>query len=342
MKKIPVIIGLLCIFQVYGFSQTKRLKVSLPCIPINYAALPYKGLEASDATIKIDTATVAIPRLNADGTTASVAHVNDTIPIITIDMPAKYVFDIIRTTGSYTIIKFWEPKTSNTDISNYEYYSKYANAGSTKNVKDVNYSKVNIERVISTGSTDTTPSKKLIVKNTKDYYLVKTTELLSNSEDFVDQRNAWNVGAMFLPVKLRPFASKSGFFDFTNDISIGASFSWTIKQNLQTDATVNLLLYAGVSSVKVDSAIANFPKEDSILAKSYVQAQNITAFSPAIGIYWQKKNIQLGIVTGMDFLAGKVQKNWVYRGMPWIGLAAGVSIFNITTNKGSSSTTPQQ
>lgn len=161
MKKAPVIMGICCILHTCCFGQTKRLLKSFPCTPINYALLPYQGLKGSPATISIKDSAVAVARLNTNGT-ARVDHVNDTLPLITIDMPAKYVFDIIRTIGSYTVIKFWEVNPGKGDnISNYEYYSEYANNVTSIKVRNLNYSSVKMDK------------KKLSIKNTKDYYLVK-------------------------------------------------------------------------------------------------------------------------------------------------------------------------
>lgn len=89
---------------------------------------------------------------------------------------------------------------------------------------------------------------------TKDYYLVKTEDLIAKSEEFDHKKGAFNIGIMYLPVKLRPFATTSGFFDFTSQVSLGTSFSWTIYQNKINDLTTNLVLFTGISSIKIDSA----------------------------------------------------------------------------------------
>ena len=155
--------------------------------------------------------------------------------------------------------------------------------------------------------------------------MIKTADLNGKAEDFDYKVDAWNVGAMILPVKIRPFATTSGAFDFSSNVNLGISFSWVMHHNIRNDWTANLLIYLGGSSIKLDSLTAGDPNFKPT-------GQLSAAFSPAAGVYWEKKGIQLGIATGMDFLIGGLQKSWVYRGMPWLSLTAGINIFNLSNN----------
>lgn len=259
------------------------------------------------------------------------------------------VFETIQQIGSFTVIKLW--KYPNSSQKNSKQISEHARFSYIydKNVKKMNNFKqidgIELLTDLNTSQKDALKLNYIFAENTldsiyvdpsRDYYLVSTEDVNGKSQEFQYKKGAWNVGAMYLPLKLRPFSTSSGFFDFVSDFSVGTSLSFTLKQNLITGLTTNLIFYAGVSSIKVDSAIAADPSNST-----FKQSQNITAFSPAIGMYWEKNNIQIGFVVGMDLPSRNLQKTWVYRNMPWIGLSAGITLFKLTNNSGNSENATQ-
>jgi len=149
---------------------------------------------------------------------------------------------------------------------------------------------------------------------------------LANSEEFEFKKNAWNMGLLVIPAKLRPFAAKSGQFDFVGGFNMGATFSWTMKHNWKTDKTINLLGYAGVGTVNIDTLQSgNTTKPEQ---------KNIAVFTIGTGLMWEKKGVQISLLTGLDFPSGLTQQKWVYRNMPWIGLGIGYAIFKIQSGDG--------
>jgi len=342
MKNLILVI---CIFVLNNVrAQDKPRKFNKPVVicPIDYGILTTSGITSSNliSTIQVKTYTIqlvegnSIPRnaIFIDGSKS--VQVTDTIFKYSLIAAQDIVFDVIQNIGSFSLIKIWDFKTNDTskaqltenDVAN------FINNGNNS---------ITIPKQMKGIRKLTAPEKQLLKKNisfdssldyqvdpSKDFYLIKTDDINSKSADFEFKKNSWNIGLMYLPIKIRPFATKSGLFDFYSDLSIGTSFSWTICQNIKNDWTTNLLIYTGVSSIKVDSLISG---GDTAFFKGPL---NITAFSPAIGLFWEKKGIQFGFAIGMDFLTRSLQKTWVYQGMPWLSLTAGLNIFNLT-NKSS-------
>jgi len=303
--------------------------------PINYGTISTLGLtNESQITIKIITKdSITFSQNQSIPPGAKLTNVPNQFKIVDTTfgysvLSAKgLAFDVVQQIGTFSIIKLWNYKRSSSktkdQISEYTFYENYY----SENVYNLIPKQITGIRPLELDSTN---SSNKSVDPSKDYYLVKTDDLNEKSEEFDYEAGTWNLGSMYLPVKLRPFATKSASFDFTSDFAVGTSVSYTFHHNIKNDWTTNLLIYAGVSSIKVDSAVAN-----DLPTNAYKTTQNITAFSPAIGLYWEKANIQIGFVVGMDFPAGTLQKTWVYRNMPWIGLSAGVSLFKITNNTSS-------
>jgi hypothetical protein len=56
-------------------------------------------------------------------------------------------------------------------------------------------------------------------------------------------------------------------------------------------------------------------------------ATNNAAITAHLGTLYQIDNFQIGLFTGIDFLAGEIGVNWKYRRKPWFGIGLGYSIF---------------
>ncbi len=340
MKK-QIIIFIFCYTslycQLYSQSNPHRFIASVSICPVDGNILSSMGITAtslSTLTVITRTKTIganeAVP-LNAKYISANIFEVTDTVFTYSIRAKKGMAFEVTGTIGSFTLIELWPyGKENDSDITEYQLASVRSGALTTPSIPVT----IKGRRTITSSELPRLHAALVsgvnansVVDPTKDVYLIRTADLLANTEEFEYKQGAWNVGLMYLPVKIRPFGIKSGVFDFATDISVGTSFSWTMHHNFKNDWTANLLVYTGVSSVKVDSLIAGDPTMD---AKS--GTQNFTAFSPAIGVYWEKKNIQLGFLIGMDFLAGKLQQTWAYRGMPWFSLTAGINLFKLTEN----------
>lgn len=321
---------------IHAQTDTRKFIKTASLCPIDISILSTQDLlrqKTLDTTIHLIKLTDLTKITNETG---AIIKQNDTSFIKKIDTIYKFsvlskpgmVFTIERTIGSFTVIKFWSFRQSKKtkSISQYKHYSRDTNIG---NYIPPVISEIKKNTVIPNIQQNSTSSYDTInVDPTLDFYLVKTDELMSSSLEFVGKKDTWSLGLMYLPVKVRPFATRSGAFDFTSEFSLGTTFSWTFYHNNISDRTISLIIYTGVSSIKVDSATSG---SNNIL---YSTNPSIVAFSPAIGLTMIRNGIQLGLAIGIDFPANQLQKTWIYRNMPWISLSAGVNIFNL--NQGSS------
>lgn len=341
-----VIVFLTLLIATISVGQSKPRKIVNPIIicPIDYELFTNNGDFTMQKTIRIKLDTFKIKendqiKKNAKFISEAKYQVADTGYYYYNTAQVGYVFDIVGNVGSFTIIKLWRfynSDDSETDtVLKSSVYGMYEfNSRSSLNTPNrINglqkFSRTN-EGKFGKFNTDKIPDiekyKKIIIDPSLDYYLVNTELINSNTTEIDYKKGAWNLGLMYLPVKLRPFANQSGFFDFTSSFSLGTSVSLVLKHDIKSDITWNLVLYAGVSSIKIDSASSG--TNDS----TYKNIQNISAFTPALGFYWEKKGIQLGLIFGWDLPARNLQKTWVYRNMPWVGISCGINVFNVTNN----------
>jgi hypothetical protein len=258
----------------------------------------------------------------SDSSKTSIAKIKiiDTVFKCPITIESGYAYNIIQEIGTFTIIKFW-PIKENKAVGllqsfkiNKEDNSKKMDVSLCDTLKSLKIDGLRLKTI---------DSSKTAFDLTQSYYIVKTAVLKSNSVEFENKKGLWNIGLLVLPVKVRPFATKSGQFDFADGFSVGTTFSWTVHHNWKTNFTHNFLLYVGISSYTADSSKLNEQRND----------YKIATFSPAIGWMWEKNNVQLSILAGIDFPSGNLQQKWVYKNMPWIGVGVGIGLFKIGNEK---------
>lgn len=312
---------LICMAQSTKFEKPRYLKNGTFLCPIDMSKsyLPNGLLRENSATITIQDSPNKVYETRKDNAGADVQvekKTQDTILAKTIFVDKGYAFDVVQEIGSFSIIKFWDLKksTGKSFLKSLRYKgakTDYADWDLTKT-----YAGFKTSGLIATDGTEK-------FNLTETYYIVPTKTLVNNSVEFEDKNNTWNIGLLVMPVKVRPFATESGQFDFSDGVSVGTTLSWTVHHNFRTNFTHNLLLYVGISSYTADSTKIKEVRND----------YKIAAFSPAVGWMWEKNSIQLSVLTGIDFPSGNIQKNWVYRNMPWFGLGIGVGLFKIDSNK---------
>lgn len=297
-------------------AQKPRYFTGIPHLcPFDYKTLAQKdGLIINKASLTITEAGTKqiLGIINKDGARIESAFIafNDTSFKVSKIAKKYYAFDIIQPIGNYSVIKYWNTKDA--DKNNVQsFYSTLSDSGPSFAVS-TNLKNYKVEK-----NKDSKDSIK--VNDTKDFYLIKNDDIQNFSKEFEYKKNKWSMGLLVLPVKLRVFADTTGQFEFSDGFSLGTSFSWTLKHNWVNDKTYNLVLYAGVSSISVDS----------LKTRGSTNADKIPAFSPAIGFMIEKSGIQIGAFWGLDFPIGKIQKNWIYRNRPWFGIGLGFSIFKI-------------
>lgn len=239
----------------------------------------------------------------------------DTLLLKGISIEGSYAFNIIKQVGSFTIIKFWDLSSATAKSLIKELKSHNSTNSATRKLQiEEDYGRWTVKGLVAKVDADTVD-----IDLSKAYYILPTSVLLKNSTEFEDKTNTWNIGILALPIKIRPFATEKGQFDFTSGYSFGTTLAWTLHHNWKTNFTHNVLIYAGISSYTADSIKIKEKRDD----------YKIPTFSPGIGWMWERKNVQLSLLMGIDFPSGNLQKNWVYRNKPWFGIGIGIGLFKI-------------
>lgn len=244
--------------------------------------------------------------------TAVIKH-SDTILLVSIPLKQGVAFDVVKTIGKYSIIRLWPRNLKETIVADLHELVDALKSDSNK---------LSVNGVLGTLKSVAGSSQKDIELAGFDF-IVPTSILLNNSIEFEHKMYQWNIGVLAMPVKLRPFATESGQFEFLDGVSFGTTFAWTCAQNRVTGRTASMFLYAGLSSFTVDESKIKEVRDD----------YKLTTFSPGVGFLVEKNKIQLSLMTGFDFPAGKIQQKWVYRNMPWVSIGLGFSLFKISNDE---------
>ncbi len=309
--------------------KPRYLKYATPLCPIDIAKTFAKEglLAANTETISIEKDTIYTV-LKADikdsdgsiilkqGTRIPEGR-SDTLLLRTLLISPGYAFNIIQQIGSYSLIQFWPLKNQkNKNLFGYLLSREKEGEKLNRFDKESSYTVDGLKLTLSGSETD---KKAEVFDLSKTVFIVPTSLIINNSTEFENHNKALNIGLLALPVKIRPFATESGQFDFSDGFSVGTTLSWTIHHNFKKGFTHNALLYVGISSFTADSSKIKEQRND----------YKIATFSPAIGWMWGKNNVQLSFLVGVDFPPGQLQKKWVYRNKPWFGLGIGIGLFKI-------------
>jgi hypothetical protein len=330
MKKKKLLLTLFFTFltsaQTSKFEKPRYLKLATFLTPIDMSQEFGMGGLLSKNTTSVAINNIETKdfesRKGEDGQEVKVRKViKDTLLIKNILIEKGYAFEVVKEIGSFSIIKFWAlEKSTGKSILQTLKSNIINNQTTATDTYDVakSYTALKINGLVAEDGDNK-------IDLTKTYYILPTKTLVSNSVEFDNKNGTWNIGLLVMPVKIRPFATESGQFDFSDGVSVGTTLSWTVHHNFRTNFTHNILLYVGVGSYTADESKIKEKRED----------YKIATFSPAVGWMWEKKSVQLSLLVGIDFPAGNLQKQWVYRNMPWFGMGLGIGLFNISADNSS-------
>ncbi len=126
------------------------------------------------------------------------------------------------------------------------------------------------------------------------------------------------VGALVLPVKLRPGTASGAGFDFANDVAFGTSAGARMRILDHRELFVSLLVGVALSSV-------------SLTAENTADALTTTtdraAFTWTTGAMIEANKFQLGVFIGQDRISQPKAANWAFQGKTWFGLGLGYALF---------------
>lgn len=330
-----LILWIICVFiNTDSFGQVKielsrQLKNSIFVSPIDPAkSYTREGLIGGNLdlldTIHVKKSIITKENILKDEKEIEVDSIREIVQIDTIFktpiiIEKSYIFDVIKTIGSYSIIKFW-PVSENATGG---LFKSMRQKPVEKNGVPLSNFESSIKSLKRDGLLYLDEKETVIFDLSENYYLVKTKELMDNSEKFENKSGLYQIGLTALPVKIRPFATESGQFDFSEGFSLGTTLAYTVHQNHVTNFTHNLLVFVGVGSYTADESKIKEERDD----------YKIATFSPALGWMWERNGVQLSLMTGIDFPSGQVQKNWVYRNKPWFGIGIGIGLFKLSNEQ---------
>ncbi len=305
------------IFSQTGSDKSYYLKSPIVATPVDITKIYAKeglvlGNRETLDTVKT-TKEIKIQEVGAEPGVKTIIAV-DTVFKFSITIEKEYAYTIIRQIGSFTIIKFWKLKDAE-GSGLFQYIKKGAqnDGDALANTFDT------LKSLKIIGLTAVRNTSDVVFDLSKSFFIVKTADLQTNSVEFESKKGLWSIGLLVLPIKIRPFATEKGQFDFADGFSVGTTFAWTLHHNWKTNFSHNALLYVGIGSYTADSLKIKEKRND----------YKIATFSPALGWMVEKNNIQLSILAGIDFPSGNLQQKWVYRNKPWIGVGIGIGLFKI-------------
>ncbi|MFC5046212.1 hypothetical protein ACFSTE_04415 [Aquimarina hainanensis] len=161
-------------------------------------------------------------------------------------------------------------------------------------------------------------------KSRKFFFLPKNSFEPNTEIKYDTPRHSFTFGTITVPIKLR-FSSRDkedrreNYFDFRGDVNIGLSAGYKLRIGKKKDFSLNFLAGASITSVEVD--------EQS--TKGFVSTNTkVSAFTPSFNIVFEKKDFQIGVFSGVDFLSGELGDKWVYKHKPWLGIGLGYGILS--------------
>lgn len=154
------------------------------------------------------------------------------------------------------------------------------------------------------------------------YYFMSKKDFEIFATRYYPKKWSFSFGTLVIPVKMRFGNSKNRYFDFATDFTLGSSIGVRKRISHFNPYYINLLGGFGITSVSIDSS----------LSKGFVESQTrLAAVTPSIGLLFEFNGVQVGAFSGLDFLSGKVGRNWQYQGQPWLSVGLGYQIMSRNT-----------
>jgi hypothetical protein len=153
------------------------------------------------------------------------------------------------------------------------------------------------------------------------YFLIPTADFQNWTETV---GGSFSVFASSTIVKIRPGRKEPinnypVYFDFANDVNLGILAGYTFRpRRVMKGFAFSTLGGFAVSSIPVDAATT----QDFVTSSG-----NQAAITPSFAFVGQHGNFQLGVLGGIDLMAGEVGKKWIFRNRPWIGVGIGFNLF---------------
>lgn len=232
-----------------------------------------------------------------------------------------------RGLGEFYIIKFARPLDSYDITQEVQNGKVKVTVNGRVNNEEESYLKYFTGQYIygaKTKGRDSTPSLY------RKYFCLKSSDL--NEATIRKRFSTWkpmlSVGALAIPVKIRPGIKRSGTtpvpFDFSTDFTLGSTAGIRYRMSPYARNYLNFLIGFGVTSVLADSSSSRgvVPNSNTKLA----------AFTMTGGVLIEFSGFQAGAFIGSDFVGRAIslqgRSAWDYQGKPWIAIGMGYQIIS--------------
>jgi hypothetical protein len=149
------------------------------------------------------------------------------------------------------------------------------------------------------------------------FYIITKSQLDKN---FVENNSRLGFGTVILPIKVRFGDQRNGekfYTKFESGINLGVSLTYRLNRKVKEVDTYILTSFS-TSQVNLDAENTN---------NFITSSQSTMALTPSLGFLFQFKNdLQIVLITGIDFLSGESGREWVYRDKPFLGIGLGFNI----------------
>ena len=155
---------------------------------------------------------------------------------------------------------------------------------------------------------------------------------IARATDLKDYHRAWQQGLawsnLLLPLKIRQAVTKDTVEygrDITTDIAIGPFFGYKFAMGRSYRQFMHVGGFAGPSLLRLTSATA-----DSTSNAVEVESSNNMGLSYGLGVIYEMRGMQMGLIWGKDEIGGTAAKEWAYNRKPWLSFAIG---YNFLSNQ---------
>ena len=131
------------------------------------------------------------------------------------------------------------------------------------------------------------------------------------------------VGALILPVKLRPGTGGAGF-DFSTDVAFGTSAGWRWRLSDRRETFTSVLGGVALSSVSLT---------EENTRGTVTTTTDRAAFTWTLGLMLEENRFQIGAFLGQDRISQPSQANWAFQGKTWFAIGLGYTLFGAAPEK---------
>lgn len=160
-------------------------------------------------------------------------------------------------------------------------------------------------------------SSETVLENSKLLYDINRKKLSNSTLVYKIPFRSNGFGAATIPLRLR-FQKNDVPANVSTQLSFAFNYNWMFGKTWFTHrSTTNYAFglgpFAGVSTADIKKPTSKDPLE-------YKADRNNAALTTGVNFIFGRNNLGLVIATGIDISMGADSSNWIYQGVPWVGV----------------------